>query len=171
MMFGGSARPLTTGEREMGRSVFADSLDWERIRLVRGGVLVLFADGVAIRNRIYLHARVYRPDYAAADVRLTLRALLIHELMHVWQFQNLREYHWSRAGLEHLRHYGGVYEYRLAGAGEAVHALLDYRYEQQGRLLQDYYMLRELGRDVSAYEAVLAAGPGFGVHRQTGTTA
>ena len=88
----------------------------------------------------------------------------MHELVHVWQYQNLRKYHWTRAGLEHVTHFRRVYEYELPARDlsenpiaheSAGAAFLDYRYEQQGRLVQDYYMLKKLGRDVTAYERVI----------------
>ena len=75
--------------------------------------------------------------------------------------QNLPAYHWTKAAAEHvpdllrLRYGSSVYAYALAPESAAPSGLLNYRYEQQGRLLQDYFMLRELGRDVRAYEAVI----------------
>ncbi len=149
----GGSRSLLSGEIAFARAVFGDSLDYAAVRLRLCALIAPFADGVTIRNTIFLSRRCYRSDFAAADVAVTLQALLVHELMHVWQFQNLKGYHWLKAGLEHIRHFGRVYDYELGSTGPP--ALLDYRYEQQGRLLQDYYMLKRLGRDVSLYEAAI----------------
>ncbi|MCR9142892.1 MAG: basic secretory family protein [bacterium] len=146
-------RPLSVGEIELAREVFASSLDYAAIRLQGGGLLSLNAGAVVINNTIYFNASTYSSDFAAPDVRLSLRALLMHELVHVWQFQNLPRYHWLKAGFEHISHWGRVYDYDLAA--NPAKALLDYRYEQQGRLVQDYYMLKKLGHDVTAYEGVI----------------
>ncbi len=145
----------------MTRSVFGNGLACAPIRLRRSRVLTLFADGVTLQNTVWLSDRIWRADYGVPEVRLSLRALLIHELMHVWQHQNLRAYHWTKAAAEHVpdllrfRYGSSVYAYTLPPESDPRGKLLDYRYEQQGRLLQDYFMLRELGRDVRADEAVI----------------
>lgn len=149
-------RPLTSAEIALARSVFGDGLQYDAIRLRRGRLLTLFADGVTFQNTVFLSRRIWSADYGAPEIRLSLKALLIHELMHVWQHQNLPAYHWTKAAAEHvpdllrLRYGTSVYAYE-----PGVKPLLEYRYEQQGRMLQDYFMLRELRRDVSVYEAVL----------------
>lgn len=163
-------RPLTEGEIQLARAVFGSTLDYGLIRLQRGGLLSLYAGAVTIQDTIYFNVACYETDFAHPRVRLTLQALLIHELMHVWQYQNLSEYHWCKAGLEHISHFGRVYDYEFRRDSEALHTpgdsaqpvrqesaplLLNFRYEQQGRIMQDYYMLKNLGRDVSLFEKII----------------
>lgn len=63
-------------------------------------------------------------------------ALLIHEMCHVWQYQNLN-YRWYKAGIEHVKFGKSTYSYNI----EDHNKLTDFRYEQQGDIMADYYKL------------------------------
>lgn len=125
-------RPLTDAEIQTGRDVFGDSLDWRRVR---------------IDDRAWLGPRQWRLCYVSG---YTINSwgpmsnpLLVHELMHVWQYHHrglvyipraLRAYH-SKEGYN----YGGVEQLRqLYRADCGIDAL---NYEQQGDLVADYYRL------------------------------
>jgi hypothetical protein len=77
-----TGRPLSTGETALARSVFGASIRLEEVRLQHGGFSRF---GVTLGSRIYLPAHLARDDFAAADIYS--QALLVHELVHVWQFQ------------------------------------------------------------------------------------
>ncbi|MBL8507302.1 hypothetical protein [Chitinimonas sp. JJ19] len=151
-------RSLTAGERQLLGSVFGRALDYDRIRICSLGAMP-GAAATVLGCHISYAAAWYRPDFALAE--LALQALLVHEATHVWQYQQRRQTGYTtplKAAWEHLR-YGrqGVYDYRLAPGK----ALCDYRYEQQGRLLQDYYLLKHGAAPAAApdsladYEAVI----------------
>ncbi len=83
------ARPLTPGERAIAASVFGAALDPGPVTLRRGKWfpfqprhVVMAPDG-----HVWFHPRgiEWRDDFAAAG--LASRALLVHELTHVWQRQ------------------------------------------------------------------------------------
>lgn len=92
----------------------------------------------ALYNRVHLVPEIYHPDLAAGwpeAARLPEALVLAHELVHVWQWQNRRRtgYHPVRAGLEgFLRRDPYFY------VPEDRSRFLDYGYEQQAALLEDY---------------------------------
>ena len=75
------SRPLTPGEIALAERVFGDALDTNRVRIVRrawGRFAFVVGDRV--------HVPPGAPeDFAAASLRG--QAWLVHELVHVWQFQ------------------------------------------------------------------------------------
>ncbi len=89
MLRRGSGRLLTEGERGLARSIFGAAIDLDRVRLhhrawwpFQPRNTVMAPDG-----HIWFHPKgdAYRACFA--DMALHLRALLVHELVHVWQHQ------------------------------------------------------------------------------------
>jgi hypothetical protein len=82
-------RPLTEGERRLAASVFGDAIDYERVELRRRRWWPFQPRNVAMApsGHIHFHPRslLWRDDFAAAD--LSLQALFVHEMTHVWQAQ------------------------------------------------------------------------------------
>ena len=76
------ARPLTPGERRLAKSVFADAVRLDQVR-VHGGGFGAFA--VTLGAHLFMPRHLASDDLSSAD--LLSQALLVHELMHVWQFQ------------------------------------------------------------------------------------
>ncbi len=95
-------------------------------------------------NHIFFPRRCYRPDFSIAEPDVPASsspgdkhdlAWLIHECCHVWQFQaKVRNYHWYKALLEHIAFGRAVYDYDI----HQMDCLADYRFEQQGQIVQDY---------------------------------
>ena len=75
-------RGLTPGETALARRVFGDAVRLDRVRLHVGG-FGRFA--VTLGSHLLLPAAVVRGDVADGDP--AAQALLVHELVHVWQFQ------------------------------------------------------------------------------------
>ena len=129
-------RRLTSGERAIARTVFADALDLDRVRLIS----TPFRTAVTTGPWIWMPYDA-PPDFAAAP--LHLRAWLVHELTHVWQF--------ATAPASTLKSW-----VKVAAAGGYGPGLPGYRYalpfewaelnlEQQARVIEHAYMLREGG--------------------------
>ena len=76
------SRGLTPGEVALARKVFGEAIVLDRVRLHRGG-FGRFA--VTIGSRVFLPDSLVRSDFSCAE--LPAQALLVHELVHVWQFQ------------------------------------------------------------------------------------
>ncbi len=101
--------------------------------LVKSGRRFIAAGKLVLANKIIYPVRAWRPDFSAtADM-----ALLCHETCHIWQSQNIPRYNALRAGLEHLRYGDRVYEYSI----RTHERLTDYRFEQQGQILQDWWSM------------------------------
>ncbi len=75
-------RPLSRGEIALARSVFGEAVRLDRVR-VRGGGFGQFA--VTVGSSLLLPPHLAQADFSQAGVEA--QALLVHELVHVWQFQ------------------------------------------------------------------------------------
>ncbi len=79
-------RPLSGGEQALARSVFADEVRLDEVRLFASPFDRAFVPGVALgRSWIVWPGRGLPSDIALAP--LSEQATLIHELVHVWQAQ------------------------------------------------------------------------------------
>ncbi len=128
-------RPLTPGEALLARSVFGEALDSDRVRIGRAP----FGPFAVTLGRRILFPGAPPADFAAEP--LAQRAWLVHELVHVWQFQT--------AALRTLGSWAAV----LASGGYGP-GLPGYTYdhpftwdalnlEQQARVVEHAYRLRE----------------------------
>ncbi|HEY3814195.1 MAG TPA: hypothetical protein VGL66_13300 [Caulobacteraceae bacterium] len=84
----GTARPLTSGERNLARETFGDALDLDPVRILAcppGWNRAFVAGRWFGRDWILYPAKDALTDYASAP--LNTQATLIHELVHVHQAQ------------------------------------------------------------------------------------
>ena len=103
-------RPLTSGEIDLARSVFGDSIDYSRVRLIRGKWWPFHPRNAAMApmGDIWFHPEggAWSDDFSRET--LGRQGFFIHELTHVWQTQ--------AKGLLYLplmRHPFCRYDYRL----------------------------------------------------------
>jgi hypothetical protein len=166
-----SARTLTETERDFAASVVGDAVDLDRVTVHRGAVSALVPTSVPVRPRTTCRERLYPPraervpgvfaafvlgermffghDVWAEDFtpdypqRLDLRDAmrLAHELVHVWQWQGRRATGYSPflAAFEHIE---ADDPYLLEFDGGR--AFLDYGWEQQGILVEEFVCCRAL---------------------------
>lgn len=127
------SRPLTRGEKRLAQSVFGQALAVEQIR-VYAARWVIKHYAISPNGHIYFHPQDWRPDFSTAS--LGIQAWFIHELVHVWQFQQ---------GLKVVRKalFNRRYRYQLI----AHRDFLSYGLEQQAQMVQDYFLNREQGKD------------------------
>lgn len=152
------SRPLTPGEQALARSVFGEAIDYDRVRISTrrwGWAAICFWSHIT-----------FPPSHPAPrDIAFQGwrdRALLIHELTHVWQFQT--------SSIRTLMSWAGVLLSGGYGAGAR-----GYRYplppkpwaacnlEQQASMVEHAYLLRETGR-------CAAAPPGAALSDYAGAT-
>ena len=133
-----TVRPLTRGERAIAAQVFGPALDPDPVTLRRGRWFPFQPRSVVMApdGHVWFHPRgiEWRPDFAIAG--LASRALLVHELTHVWQHQTgvnlvVRRYPLMR------------YAYLPLTPGKPFGA---YNLEQQACIVADAYFLREGAR-------------------------
>lgn len=125
-------RPLTEGERALAREIFGEALDLDRPRIFGRCFLPLGQPrglAMAPNGNIYFHPQDHVPDFARAN--LHRQGWFLHELTHVWQHQRGVKV-WLR-GLCDRR-----YRYLPLRPGKPFER---YGIEQQGDMVQDYFML------------------------------
>ena len=148
-------RPPTPGECALVESVFGDALDPAGISFRHAKWWFLQPRGVVMApdGHIWFHPanRSWCDDFATAS--LPLRALVVHELVHVWQHRQgtnllLRRYPLSR------------YRYLPMKPGKPF---ARYGVEQQAEIVRHAYLLREGARvpgapPLDAYAAIIPFG-------------
>jgi len=134
---------LTTEERTLLADFFGSALDLDRLRLREGG-LVAWGCTRVLGNTIYFDPRVQFPATRRSPER---QALLIHEAVHVGQFQ---QQGWAYA-LRSLGEQGRAWVRTGSRRGAYHYTLLPerplgaYGIEQQAQLLEDYFRWRWQG--------------------------
>jgi hypothetical protein len=105
-----NARPLTSGETELARSVFGDAIDYTRVCMVRRKWWPFQPRGVimAPTGNIHFHpaSELWSNDFGREP--LHRQGLFIHEMTHVWQTQTR-----GRLYLPLMRHPFCRYRYAL----------------------------------------------------------
>ena len=135
-------RHLTTTEVQEAKLVFGTALKTDDIVISEGGPMTVGGYSRTVPDRIYL---------APGSVDMPN---LIHELTHVWQYQ--RGEGWGDLPGLIWEAVVGTYDYGREGglrdAWEKGTAFSEFTTEQQGDILEDYYVRLKAHRDVSAYE-------------------
>lgn len=146
-------RTLTQAERRLTESVFGEAIDLDRVAIHRARwwrfqprQAIMAPDG-----DLWCHPRgdLYRACYASGS--LTMQALFVHEMTHVWQAQR-----GGRWYLPLMRHPFCRYAYALK-PGKPFGR---YGIEQQAEIVADAFLLRQgVARPgkpgVDIYEALL----------------
>lgn len=104
------ARPLTSGEIELARSVFGDAIDYGRVRLVPRKWWPFQPKSIVMAPTGNIHFHPDSPLWSEdfAKERLSLQGLFIHEMTHVWQAQTRGRFY-----LVLMRHPFCRYGYRI----------------------------------------------------------
>lgn len=150
-----SARPLTSAEIDMARSVFGDAIDYAPVRIEqrKWAFFQPRETVMAPTGCIHFHPKGtrYRDDFACGN--LDDQGLLIHELTHIWQSQ-------SGIYLPLRRHPFCRYDYAI----RAGLPLKRYGIEQQAEIVRHTFVLRHGGfirgaAALSTYESILPFRP------------
>lgn len=138
-----SSRPLTTYEINEAGKVFWGSLHTDSVEISESRIWTLGGYARTMPN----HVRFPRGSFDKSD----FIPWLIHELTHVWQYQ-----HGAPIGNVVISALRGNYDYGEEAALRQRWAdgdsFVDFGFEQQGDILEDYYNKLVSGADVSAYE-------------------
>jgi len=130
-------RKLTDNEITLAKTVFGDSIDYQRVRFIHKpySLLRLFTDAMAPDG----HVHIYAPSAWADDyTKLSRRHVrgYMHEMTHVWQSQ--RGMNLTSLGISsiasNLFNFSAVYNYVLQGDKPFE----KYDFEQQAQIVQDY---------------------------------
>lgn len=145
-------RPLTAGEIAMAREVFGDALRYDSVRIwarpVRRFDRAFVAGRWFGRDWIVWPAASLLPDYSAPDVPVRRAAVLIHELVHVWQAQQGLNLLWAK-----LKAGDGPAAYAYELRDDTVWERLNL--EQQAMAVEDEFRRRRAGEaDLAAASAL-----------------
>jgi hypothetical protein len=126
-------RSLTKDERGMLRRVFLNSVALYNVRVVEGaaGLYGLHPGGTTIGNVIYMKA--------TATDSVVGRSVLVHECVHVWQYQNLG----SRYTADALGAQGflpNAYDWENAEVARGNTDWTEFNKEGQAELIQDIWL-------------------------------
>ena len=130
-----STRPLSDEELALSKTYFGDTIDYKLVRVHPSANLT--ANKLALAYVSFNTINHWRP---------ISRDVFIHEMMHVWQYQNLGAIYTIKA--LHAQYRGNAYDY--GGFEGLYHAmlqgrdLLSFNFEQQAEIIQDYCRLHEL---------------------------
>lgn len=163
----GCARPLSVGEVVLATEFFGNSIDYEKVRVKKGGPANVFTEfgATVLGNKMYFHSDIYADDFSKT-IYADDRMLLMHELTHVWQYQN-RElnggnlpYTWILGANEHAKHGKEVYSYPQLRGDECFDR---FRFEQQGAIMQAYVWHKAISNieQQRLYEGVVYGGCGI----------
>lgn len=138
-------RKLTDNEIALAKTVFADSIDYESVRIIYRpySPLRLFTHTMAPDGNIYVYSdRTWKSDYAVQPGRY-FRGYIMHELTHVKQFQHGTNVH--ALGAQNILNYAfnsdAIYSYSLGKPFE------QYGFEQQARIVGDYIEYADNARE------------------------
>ena len=135
------SRPLTEVEIKMAHSVFGPDFDVSQVRL-KTAWWVLKNYAVSPNGNIYFNPKDWVEDFSKQS--LGKKSWSIHELTHVWQLQQ---------GLKVVR--GAVMKRRYDYILQEGKSFFTYGIEQQARMVQDYFVRREQGKDCGAWQACI----------------
>jgi hypothetical protein len=137
-----NTRALTDEEIREASSIFGSALNLRLVRVDRRAVL-----GPAFSHRDYTS---FHTVNGWGEGR---RDVLIHELTHVWQYQQAGAIYMPQA--LHAQRWGGGYRYGgcagLCAARERQDSLASFNREQQAQIVQDFYRMRRSDPDIAVY--------------------
>jgi len=176
-----SERSLASGEETLAKKIFKSSITYSKVKIHNEKYIFVQPDnsGMTPNGEIYVDG-IYKNDYSLESY--SLKAFFIHEMVHVWQYQNnVLSPIWSAIGefFEEGFRYDNAYKYKL----EQGKDLVDYDIEQQASIIEDYYRITHekkhpvkghlqnteaLPKLIKLYKSVLAkflANPSYAKHR------
>jgi len=163
-----NGRRLTSGEMVLARNIFGGSINYGNVTIYHKRYWIQTGDWVMTPNGNIYAPTTYEADYSGATVVYGRRSLFIHEMVHVWQYQNNVTsivFGAIFARLSSPFSYGSsVYAYDLDRSKD----LMDYSMERQAAIIEDYFRITEgrspdnqrktsgSPRSLADYQAVLA---------------
>ena len=130
-----TTRPLTTGERNLAASIFGGALMYEAVMVKRRKWFPFQPKNILMAPTGHVHVHP-QSDYWSDDYsqeRVSLQALFLHELTHVWQSQKRGRYY-----LPLMRHPFCRYDYAV----RAGWPFDRYGLEQQAEIVRHTFLLR-----------------------------
>ncbi len=138
------SRLLTPGEIALARSMFADSIDYSEVRLIKGKWWPFQPANAAMapNGNIYFHPRAggWSEDFSREPP--SRQGFFMHEMTHVWQAQKRGRFY-----LPLMRHPFCRYRYSIK-AGKPLHR---YGIEQQAEIVRHLFLSERFGAPSPAF--------------------
>lgn len=144
------SRPLTNNEIKALKTVFYNEVDYSKIRIKTADLPPTLAAYV-FNNQIIYRTQYHIDDFSENYMKT---AMLVHETGHVWANQRKGFMSSLIAGAEHVFYGDDVYRHTSKNKGAKL-SLDDFRYEQQCRILSDYYVKRHLKFDADNLDKII----------------
>lgn len=134
-----TSRTLTTSEINLAKIIFKNSIEYQKVKIHdhKYAFFQPLNSGMTPNGEIYIDG-AYLTDFSTGVV--AEKSFFIHEMVHVWQFQNdILNPILSAIGNSFVSgfDYNKAYEYTL----ELTKDLLDYRMEQQAAIIEDHFRI------------------------------
>jgi hypothetical protein len=159
LVTGIQGRPLNAAEIALARSglpgvkdatIFGDSIDYERVRLLPSDNPILVYRTVGNVIRIPSDFTVTQSSTPTRDPVSYMQQTFIHEMTHVWQYQHegtsYLSYSVDAQAAAGIRTWGrsreGAYDYKP----DSAKTFFDFPPEQQGMIVEDYYVMLRRGQ-------------------------
>jgi hypothetical protein len=136
-----NTRALTANEKAIARSVFGDSINLDLVRIDEWSLSVPIAKAASggERNRPFTTFHTINTWGGPLD-----NQTLIHELVHVWQYEHVGAIYIPEAlavnGSDAGYNYGGVA--KLQASKDAGRGITSFNPEQAAEIVEDYYRLK-----------------------------
>ena len=155
------SRKLTYGERNFLETIYANTVDYEKVKIYSEKFFPnpIQPDNVAMspNGNVYFSEKYYSNDFSKLNI--SKQAWLVHEIMHVKQYQNENQWFAWKSAILDLKGMFGIldpYAYKV----DFNKKLNDYNYEQQGDIARDYFLylngVKKLTKnEIEWYEKVL----------------
>lgn len=147
-----SKRSLTSGEAALAKLIYKDSIDYSKVKIIRGGLLGIpskTGNAMTPFGSIHLPEKEYQDIKDFAEASESNQIWFIHEMGHVWQYS--LGYSVAATGIE-ISTRGGygneakAYNYDLNGT-DAGKKLPQFNMEQQADLIAHYFDATYLSGD------------------------
>jgi len=131
-------RSLTSGEITLAKKMFGTAIDYSKVTLTDKKYAFFQPKGTAMapNGNLYMYG-CYHDDYSKKSN--VTKSFFIHEMTHVWQFQNKILNPVVAAielNLKHRFNYNASYNYLL----DKKKDLVDYGMEEQAAIVQEYFL-------------------------------
>ena len=136
-LFKYKTRRLSEEELKLGQSIFGRSINWERVRIDEKSY-------IGPKQQRFIYVSFYTINsYGPMPLET-----LVHELVHVWQYQKFGVVYIPRAlyaqRTEEGYNYGGATALRNPSA--KARGMQHFNFEQQGDIIMDYFLISQQKR-------------------------
>lgn len=138
-------RTLTENEIAFAQDLFNDSIRYEYVEVYNKRFYPTFFQNknraVAYKNQISAPGQSYSDDFGLSENPIK-KSVFIHEIFHIWQYQNDvldPRIEFAMEMISRGFNHQACYRYKLHEGKD----LLNYNFEQQPAIVQDYFLLKK----------------------------